>query len=112
MLTGKIRCGNYWNKVPGLAGRALCAFCKKKRNIEVVETEQHMWLECNNSGQALAWETSLRDMYQQLRLYVRFQLTSCRFMEDQEQWPDFAENACDWLAIIELGSQGLSGSNT
>ena len=58
MLTGKIKCGAFWNKVPGHTGRAHCAFCKKKRNREIVETEKHMWLECDNSGQAQAWEMS------------------------------------------------------
>ena len=58
MLTGKIKCGAFWSKVPGHTKRAHCSFCKKKRNIEVIETEQHMWLECTNSGQAQAWETT------------------------------------------------------
>ena len=56
MLTGKIKCGAFWSKVPGHTKRAHCSFCKKKQNIEVIETEQHMWLECTNSGQAQAWE--------------------------------------------------------
>ena len=58
MLTGKIKCGTSWSKIPGHTERAHCSFCKKKRNIEVIETEQHMWLECTNSGQAQAWETT------------------------------------------------------
>lgn len=60
MLTGKIKCGTYWRKVPGLAERAHCTFCKKNRNLEVVESEQHLWLECTNSGQTMAWETAER----------------------------------------------------
>jgi hypothetical protein len=56
MLTGKIKCGTYWNKIPGYNGRAICPFCKKKRNIETTETEEHLWLECNNSGQKQAWK--------------------------------------------------------
>ena len=58
MLTSKIRCGAFWSKVLGHTERAHCSFCKKKRNIKVIETEQHMWLECTNSGQAQAWETT------------------------------------------------------
>jgi hypothetical protein len=30
MLTGKFKCGTYWNKIPGYNGRAICPFCKKK----------------------------------------------------------------------------------
>jgi uncharacterized Zn finger protein (UPF0148 family) len=56
MLTGKIKCGTYWNKIPGYNGRATCPFCKKKRNIEASETEEHLWLECNNSRQKQAWK--------------------------------------------------------
>ena len=55
MLTGKIKCGTFWNKVPGHIERALCSFCRKKQNTNVVETERHMWLECQNSGQEQAW---------------------------------------------------------
>ena len=58
MLTGKTKCGTYWSKVLGHTERAYCPFCKKKRNIEVIETEQHMWLECANSSQAKARETT------------------------------------------------------
>jgi hypothetical protein len=47
MLTGKIKCGTYWNKIPGYNGRVICPFCKKKWNIETTETEKHLWLECN-----------------------------------------------------------------
>ncbi len=31
---------------------------------------------------------------------------------DRKPRPDIAESACDWLAIIELVSQGVSKSNT
>jgi len=58
MLTGKIKCGSFWSKIPGHNGKAQCSFCKKAQNIETIETEQHMWLECANSGQAQAWETT------------------------------------------------------
>src|SRR5258706_6008190 len=43
MLTGRIKCGTFWSKVPGHTRRAHCSFCKKVQNIEVIETEQHMW---------------------------------------------------------------------
>jgi len=58
MLIGKIKCGSYWRKIPGYTERAYCSFCKKKKNIEIIESEQHMWMECENSGQSLAWETT------------------------------------------------------
>jgi hypothetical protein len=58
MLTGKIKCGTYWNKIPGYRERANCPFCKRNRNIEVTKTEEHLWLECDNSGQAQAWHTA------------------------------------------------------
>jgi len=58
MLTGKIKCGAFWAKIPGHNEKAFCPFCKKRRNIEIVETEQHLWLECENSGQAQAWNTT------------------------------------------------------
>jgi|SRR5258706_9302614 len=60
MLTGRIKCGTFWSKVPRHTGRAHCSFCKKVQNIEVIETKQHMWLECVNSGQAHAWETAAK----------------------------------------------------
>jgi hypothetical protein len=58
MLTGRIKCGTYWNKIPGHEEKAICPFCKKKQNIEITETEQHLWLECTNSGQIQAWNTA------------------------------------------------------
>jgi len=58
MLTGKIKCGSFWSKIPGHNGKVQCSFCKKAQNIETIETEQHMWLECANSRQAQAWETT------------------------------------------------------
>ena len=56
MLTGKIKCGPFWNKVPGHHGRAICSFCERRQNIDIRETESHLWLECNNNGQRQAWE--------------------------------------------------------
>jgi len=60
MLTRRIKCGTFWSKVPGHTRRAHCSFCKKVQNVEVIETEQHMWLECVNSGQGHAWETAAK----------------------------------------------------
>ena len=60
MLTGKIKCGPFWNKVPGHHSRANCSFCERKQNIDIVETETHLWLECNNNGQRQAWELAER----------------------------------------------------
>jgi len=56
MLTRRIKCGTFWNKIPEHTGKAQCSFCKKAQNIEILETEQHMWLECTQSGQAQVWE--------------------------------------------------------
>jgi len=58
MLIGKVKCGEFWRKMPGLEVRATCAACKKKDNSEIMESEQHMWLECENNRQALTWETA------------------------------------------------------
>jgi len=58
MLIGKIKCGSYWSKIPGYTDRAYCSFCKKKKAVEITESEQHMWLDCENNGQSLAWETA------------------------------------------------------
>lgn len=30
----------------------------KKEGTETLETEQHIWLECDNNGQSIAWETA------------------------------------------------------
>jgi len=58
MLTGKIKCRAFWGKIPGHNEKAICPFCKKRRNIETIETEKHLWIECENSGQAQAWSTT------------------------------------------------------
>jgi len=58
MLTGRIKCGAYWVNIPGYADRAHCSSCKKRRKFDTMESEQYMWLECENNGQALAWETA------------------------------------------------------
>ena len=42
MLTGRIKCGAFWNKVQGHNDRALCPFCKRKQNIGIIETEAHL----------------------------------------------------------------------
>ena len=60
MLTGRIKRGAYWSKIPGHTHKAYCTFCKKATNTDVIETESHMWLECEHSGQAQAWETTKR----------------------------------------------------
>jgi len=36
---------------------AFYSFYKKKKGIQILENEQHMWLECENNGQSLAWDT-------------------------------------------------------
>jgi hypothetical protein len=60
MLIGRIKCGPYWRNIPGYEDRAHCSFCKKKDSIETLEDEQHMWLDCQNNGQTLAWNTAKR----------------------------------------------------
>ncbi len=57
-LTGRIKCGSFWNEIPGCAERALYMLVLQKENIDALESEQHMWLECENSGHALAWGTA------------------------------------------------------
>ena len=53
VLPGRIKCGPLWNNNTGYAERAFCSFCKRKKGMGVVESENHMWL---NNGQSLAWE--------------------------------------------------------
>ena len=48
----------YWTNIPGYEERAICSFCKKKNNEEIVESKQHMWLDCENNNQNQAWETT------------------------------------------------------
>src|SRR5258708_6993131 len=55
LLTSKIKCGSFWNRIPRCAERAMCSPCRK-RDVDVLESEQHMWLECEYNGQTLAWE--------------------------------------------------------
>ena len=44
-----------------LTGRvAFCSFCKRERDLEILEDEQHIWLQYEESGQALAWEMAER----------------------------------------------------
>ena len=58
MLTGRIKCGTYWNNIPRHEGRALCSFCTRKEGTETIETEQHLWLECKHNGQDISWKTA------------------------------------------------------
>jgi len=58
MLVGKIKCGSYWSKIPGYTERANCTICKKKRSINILESAEHIWLECENNGQSQAWRTA------------------------------------------------------
>jgi hypothetical protein len=58
MITERLKCGSHWIDIPGYNNRAQCSFCKKKESIETLENEQHLWLECRNNGQALAWNTA------------------------------------------------------
>ena len=57
LLTSKIKCGAFWDRIPGCAERAMCSPCRK-RGVDALENEQHMWLDCENNGQARAWETA------------------------------------------------------
>jgi len=57
LLIGRIKCRTFWDKIPGCTERVMCLLCRKK-NINVLESKQHMWLECENNGQELAWETT------------------------------------------------------
>ncbi len=54
----KKNCRSYWSKIHDHEERAFCSFCKRKENVEVLENEQHIWINYVNSGQHLAWETS------------------------------------------------------
>lgn len=56
MLTGKVKCCSYWSRIPGFTNRAECSFCRKTLDIDTLEDEQHLWLDCESSGQHMAWE--------------------------------------------------------
>jgi len=58
MATGSIKCGACWDNIPGYADRTHCSPGKKRRNLKIMESEQLLRLECENNGQALAWETA------------------------------------------------------
>ena len=58
MLVGKIKCGTYWNNLPGHEERAFCSACRKMRGTQALESEQHLWMECENNGQTQAWEAA------------------------------------------------------
>jgi len=58
MLIGRIKCGPYWNNIPGHAERAFCSFCRKITGEDTLESEQHLWLSCEHNGQRQTWETT------------------------------------------------------
>jgi len=60
IVIGKLKCGTFWSNIPGYEDRAHCSFCKKKGLPDTIESEQHMWIDCENNGQSQAWETSRR----------------------------------------------------
>lgn len=56
MTLGRIKCGAYWNHIPGFEERGFCSFCAKNGDYQTLETEQHIWLDCPFNGQTEAWE--------------------------------------------------------
>jgi ribonuclease HI len=60
LLIGRIKIGNYWMKMSGYEERALCKACRRKGVHTEIETENHLWLECENNGQKEAWEEAKR----------------------------------------------------
>jgi len=58
MLISRIKCGPYWNNIPGHAKRAFCSFCKRTMGDDIMETKQHLWLSCDHNGQRQTWETT------------------------------------------------------
>jgi len=58
IVIGKLKCGTFWSNLPGYKDRVHCSFCKKKGLPDTIESEQHMWIDCENNGQSQAWETS------------------------------------------------------
>ena len=62
LLTSKLKCGSFWNRIPGCAERAMCSPCRKRGTV-VMESEQHMWLDCEHNRQALAWEIARKVWY-------------------------------------------------
>jgi len=60
IVNGKLKCGTFWSNIPGYEDRAYCSFCRKKGLPDTIESEQHIWIDCENNGQSQAWETSRR----------------------------------------------------
>ena len=58
MIVSRIKCGPYWTNIPDHEERSLCSFCKKEESIDILESEQHLWLECSHNGQHSAWATA------------------------------------------------------
>jgi ribonuclease HI len=56
MLIGRIKCGSYWINIPGYDERGYCSFCKKRAGLNILETEEHIWLECPYNGRRQAWD--------------------------------------------------------
>jgi len=89
MLTGKIKCGPYWNKIPSFTDRAICSACRKANDIEVIESEYHLWLECENNGQSLTWNTA-KSIWQKSTDRVRgtaamkFEIDPCKDSDSYE----------------------------
>jgi len=60
LTIGRVKCGNYWLNIPDYEQRAYCVACREAEGSVTLETEQHLWLECEHNGQSIAWETAKR----------------------------------------------------
>jgi len=56
MIQGKMKCGEYWEHIPGYEERAQCMACLEEGFQGVTESEHHLWLLCPYNGQTSAWE--------------------------------------------------------
>jgi ribonuclease HI/exonuclease III len=56
LLLGRLKIGTYWKKMNGYEERAICEACRRKGRYAEIETEHHLWLECENNGQKDAWK--------------------------------------------------------
>ena len=54
-----MKTGSYWQNIPGFEYRMYCKACEMK-GIEALETDSHLWCECENNGQNECWKQARR----------------------------------------------------
>jgi len=62
MVISERKYGSYWRKMRDYKERTFCSLCKKMTDTEIIESKQHIWLECENNRQNLAWTSAEGNM--------------------------------------------------